>query len=111
MAKITIEQAESLLAKARKWSNDDSLTDLQLARKQHNALRDGAFSMMFFSLMLVRVALSQDWDGIPGWGLGLMIFTLVFYMIYQSSRYSKVRELFESAAPQSLEELKLHLKP
>lgn len=110
MAKITIEQAERILGKARRWNSGGGLTDLQLARERHNALRDSGYTMIVFSLGLVRVAQGQDWDAIVGWSLALFIFTFGGYMIYQSSRYSKIRELFESAAPQSLAELKPHIE-
>jgi hypothetical protein len=111
MAEMTLDEAERTLTKARKWNSNGGLTDLQLARKLHNSLRDGGFTMAFFSLTFLKLSGHQDWDRKITWGFGLTILALSFYMVFQSSRYSKIRELFESLAPQHLENLKPRSQP
>jgi hypothetical protein len=105
MAKMTRERAGSILGKARNWYSQD-MTDLQLAKKLESANRDGGFTMAFASLTSLKFSNHKNWDSMVSWGLFLGIVGFAIFLIIRSSRYSKIRELFEEAVPQNLADLK-----
>ena len=105
MAKMTLERAERILGKARNWYSQD-MTDLQLAKKLESAKRDGGFTMLIFSLTFLKFSNHKNWDTMVTWGFFIGIVGFSIFLIIQSSRYSKIRELFEEAGPQKLADLK-----
>jgi hypothetical protein len=105
MAKMTLERAERILGKTRNWYSQD-MTDLQRVKKLESAKRDGGFGMLIFSLTFLRFSNYKDWDTMVTWALLLGFMGFAIFLIIQSSRYSKIRELFEEAGPQNLADLK-----
>ena len=102
---MTIERAEVILAKARSWQTFDGMTDVQLARKMETTQRDAGFAMAFFSLTYLKITVDYDWTFVATWGFFFGMIGLATYMMICSSRFSKVRQLFENAGPQNLRDL------
>jgi hypothetical protein len=105
MAKMTLEMAGSILGKARNWYSHD-MTDLQLAKKLESANRDGGYTMAILGLTFLKFSNHRTWEPMVGWSLALGMVGFAIFMIIKSSRYAKIRELFEDAGPQNLGDLK-----
>lgn len=105
MAKMTLEKAESILEKVRNWYFQD-MTDLKLAKKLESANRDGGCTMAFASLTFLKFSNYKNWESMVSWAFLLGIMGFSIFLIIRSSRYSKIRELFEDAGPQNLADLK-----
>ena len=82
------------------------MTDLQLAKKLESANRDGGFTMAFASLTFLKFSNHKNWESMVSWGCILGIVGFDIFLIIRSSRYSKIRELFENSGPQNLADLK-----
>lgn len=106
MAEMTPERAETILARARSWHSFGDMTDVQLARRMETLKRDGGFTMAFASLTFMKYGLHRDWSSTVTFGFFAGMVGFAIYMITDSSRFSKIRQLFEEAGPQHLADLK-----
>lgn len=107
MAEMTIEKAKLILEKAR-ISRSGNLTDLELVKKLEITYRDSGLKLAFASLIFLRFANHKNWELVMTVGFLIGILAFAIFLLVRSERYSKIRGLFESQAPQYLDQLNLN---
>ncbi len=100
-----MSKAEKMISKARSWSVREGLSDVAIARKLHEFNKDLGYIVGGFSLFIVFCSKNKPWE-ISGILVGFSGLLWACYLLHLSHSYSQIREMFDAAGPQWLQELK-----
>jgi Flp pilus assembly protein TadB len=106
MAEMTLEKAKAILSTTRKSRLQRLDTDLRIARHRHKSAEGFHGGMLILLCLNIGMFLTEP-ETISWVEIGVMIlFSILSIVSYlYKERYSKIRMLFEDAAPQNIDEI------
>jgi hypothetical protein len=105
MAEMTIERADRILEAYRSHGSFRNMTDFGIAKALHARSANTSISAAFFVMLNLMQYVSGSSNRYLHLGTAIVTFLIAVYFHFKARRFNQIRDLFESQAPQHLNQL------